>query len=130
MKIYLAASYSRREEILEFKNVIEQIGHTVTSRWILEHRDAYTSHEMRECAKEDIEDIVTADMLIAFTESSSHTNRRGGRHTELGVALGLSMPIIRVGPEEENIFYTLADKRFFYKQDLLTHLNELRDKDE
>ena len=34
MKIYLAARYSRREELCGYRSELEAIGHTVTSRWL------------------------------------------------------------------------------------------------
>ena len=34
MKIYLAAKYSRMEELREYRNQLIALGHTVTSRWL------------------------------------------------------------------------------------------------
>jgi len=34
MKIYLAARYSRREELAAYRTELEALGHTVQARWL------------------------------------------------------------------------------------------------
>ena len=43
----------------------------------------------RRFAQEDADDVICATVLIAFTEEPRQTRSRGGRHVELGMALGL-----------------------------------------
>lgn len=108
MRVYLAARYSRREELLGCKADLEAQGHTVTSRWLLGNHqvdDAGLSSEAKRkererFALEDWEDVTAADALIAFTEAPRATNSRGGRHVELGIALGRDIEVIVVGPAE------------------------------
>lgn len=127
MRIYLAARYSRREELCGYRSQLEAIGHTVTSRWLngkhqidnsgkpigdngeaLVEDDDNSTHvkaaALRESfAQEDLQDVLRSELLIAFTEVPRSGHSRGGRHVEFGVALGTQTPIMVVGPRE-NIF--------------------------
>jgi hypothetical protein len=109
MKVYIAARYGRRAEMLGLAGLIERRGHTVTSRWILgEHEDkddSATFEMMSTWAAEDIADIKAADVLLAITEEpGAAVGGRGGRHVELGVALALGLTVLVVGPAE-HIFH-------------------------
>lgn len=54
-------------------------------------------------AQDDFRDVATCELLIAFTEEPRSGNSRGGRHVELGIALGQMKRVWIVGPRE-NIF--------------------------
>lgn len=117
-KIYLAARYSRNEEMRGIRDVLSTaLGHTVTSRWIDLHPDAVgdfgTSFDHDalnsrpdECAplgQHDLDDIDSADWVISFTCGSGG---KGGRHVELGYAMAKGKRLFVVGPRE-NVFHTL-----------------------
>jgi hypothetical protein len=115
VKIYLAARYSRNDEMRGVRDVLEALGHEVTSRWIDQHggdlsESVATSQLNSEpeavvkYAHADIEDLTAADVVISFT--SADGGGKGGRHIEFGLALGLGRRLIIVGPRE-NIFHTL-----------------------
>lgn len=139
MRVYLAARYSRREELLGVRDVIEALGGIVTSRWLdgdhqiddqgtpigedgaalvegeeLRSGETFSEHdrsaraaELRaKFAADDLEDVLAADTLIAFTEPPRSTASRGGRHVELGIALASGKRILVVGPRE-NVFCSL-----------------------
>ena len=118
MNIYLAARYSRREELLVYKAELEAAGHRVPARWLLgEHQAHDGALEIeaaaesipgiaRAFAEDDVEDLRAADLLIAFSEPPRSGNSRGGRHVEFGMALAWGRPIIVIGPAE-NVFHTL-----------------------
>lgn len=126
MKIYLAARYSRRVELLGYKSLLEAIGHDVTSRWLpgehqildgqmpgkageaeVESGSSQAATELRErFAREDWQDLVSADAVISFTEAPRSKSSRGGRHVEFGAALALNKICIVVGPRE-NVFHCL-----------------------
>jgi hypothetical protein len=59
----------------------------------------------RKFAEDDFQDVRACDLLIAFTEPprTDKGRSRGGRHVELGIALGLQKIVYVVGPRE-NIF--------------------------
>jgi hypothetical protein len=114
-RIYLAARYSRNAEMRGVRDVLEALGHKVTSRWIDQHGgnllESIVAEKLNaapdECAKYariDLEDLERADTVISFT--SAQGGGKGGRHIELGVALGLGKRTVIVGPRE-NVFHTL-----------------------
>ncbi|SPD73794.1 hypothetical protein PITCH_A1970013 [uncultured Desulfobacterium sp.] len=111
MKIYLAARYGRRKEMLEFANSLLHMGHTVTSRWI--KGDHQVSDAALDCgpdttrfAVEDLEDLMASSCCIMFSEVPRGTTSRGGRHVEFGIAVGRGMRCIVIGPRE-NVFHSL-----------------------
>jgi len=83
MKIYLASRYSRREELCGYRDDLEYLGHTVTSRWLdgnhqVDDRGLSTeakSEERLRFACEDWEDLKSAEVCISFTEPPRTTNR-------------------------------------------------------
>lgn len=152
MRIYLAAQYARRLELCGYRDDLEYRGHVVTSRWLAgDHQigaDGRILGEQGETwfegtspsaaetrvlfARHDLEDITAADMLITFTEDPALApapgSARGGRHVELGYALGIralsrrSFPVAVVGPRE-NLFCWLPEIR--YRETWAGFLNEM-----
>lgn len=136
MRIYLAARYSRRLELCEHRTELEAIGYKVNARWLngahqisdtgiplgdkgeaLVEDDDKSTHVKAAAlrtkfASEDICDVITSDLLIAFTEPPRSEVSRGGRHVELGIALGCRTQVWIVG-HRENIFCWLEEVRFF-----------------
>jgi hypothetical protein len=123
---YLAARYGRRLELVGYRAQLEALGHKAPARWLdgnhqlddrgypigdtgerIVERGPDASAVAAKCrvkfAADDYDDVLAADVLIAFTEEPRSTNSRGGRHVELGIALGRRMPIVVVGPRE-NVF--------------------------
>jgi len=114
MRIYLAARYSRRDELCRCRDALAMLGHVVTSRWLNgDHqvddqglsREAQ-AEERERFAREDLEDLSGADLCISFTEPPRSTSSRGGRHVEFGFALGHGIECWVVGPRE-NVFHCL-----------------------
>ena len=110
--IYLAARYSRHTEMQGYAEQIHALpGYHVRARWILgNHRitdeDIHAGREyalIQQYLQEDINDLTSADTLVAFTEAM-RTPTRGGRHVEFGMALALGKRLIVVGGAE-NLFY-------------------------
>jgi Nucleoside 2-deoxyribosyltransferase len=124
VKVYFAARFSRLPELLSHKNEIEWLGRrygteiAVTSRWLLgghewvgvADEDIPVEHNA-EFARQDIEDLMAADVVVCFTEPSRSGPARGGRHVEMGYALAIQKPILTVG-HRENVFYCLPDIAF------------------
>jgi hypothetical protein len=123
--IYLAARYSRREELVQYAADLEALGFTITSRWLKgDHQisddqlgdSAEVQRLGRRYAMEDWDDIHAASLCVFFTEEPRTTASRGGRHVELGIALGersqRSMDIWAIGPRE-NVFHCLPCVEFF-----------------
>jgi hypothetical protein len=120
-RVYLAARYGRREELLHYASELAADGHTVTSRWLLgnQHWDAVTTAaavalesgetppEAARFAVEDWADLRTAEVVILFAEPpGALLGRRGGRHVEFGMAYALGKRCLVVGGRE-NVFHLL-----------------------
>ena len=112
MKIYIAARFSRQQECLVFAELLQGMGHVVTSRWIFpefkhitlpENSAEESARDKQRFATEDYNDVVRADTVISLTEPP-RGNGRGGRHVEFGIGLGLQKRLIIVGPQE-NVFH-------------------------
>ncbi len=114
MRVYLAARYSRIDELNSYKAELEGRGLVITSRWLT---GEYRFQEAQAAeqgvpdiglivAQHDVEDIESSDTVICFTESPRSNHSRGGRHVEFGMALALTKNIVIVGPLE-NVFYCL-----------------------
>lgn len=122
MRFYLAARYSRREELCLYRAALEALGHTVTSRWLngdhqisdkgLSDGDAYAVSERVRFALEDWDDLEAADAVISFTEPPRSNHSRGGRHVEFGGALAMRKICYVVG-YRENVFHCLPWIAFF-----------------
>lgn len=116
MKVYLAARWTRRDEMRIYADDLAQRGHTCTSQWLYGntfgddgHR-ALTDAESGMCATVDLANIDAADIIVCFTEHPGSGAARGGRHVELGYALGRGdVYVIVVGPIE-NVFCVLSDR--------------------
>lgn len=114
MKVYLAARYSRRDELCGYRAHLEAMGHVVTSRWLNGNHqitDAGLSSdgsrtERERFAQEDYEDVCRAEVVLNFTEPPRSWHSRGGRHVEFGIAIALEKRVLVVGPRE-NVFHCL-----------------------
>jgi hypothetical protein len=148
-RFYLASRYTRLEELRSYRSQLNHIfgglGWSVQSRWLdgahqwdgkmLEVAQAYENPdglgatippEAARFALDDWEDVNAADIVINFTEAPrTVSTSRGGRHVELGIALGLGKTVIVVG-HRENIFHLLPEVTFCPGWSaLLLHLTEL-----
>lgn len=106
MNLYLAARYGEQLEMRRWRDVLQAAGHVVTARWIDGKHDGLPPSQ---CAQDDLEDIDAADVLIIWSPRHHFGNGRGGRHVEVGYAIGLGIPIILVG-ERENVFHHLINR--------------------
>ena len=136
MRIYLASRYSRRVELCGYRNQLTAGGHAVQAVWLdgnhqisdtgaplgeegerlVEGDDGSTNVRAAalrsKFARDDFRDVAMCDLLIAFTEPPRSNSGRGGRHVELGSALGMMKRVFVVG-YRENIFCWLEDVHFF-----------------
>jgi hypothetical protein len=121
MKIYLAARYDRRWQMLGVASALERAGHEVTSRWI----------EGGQCedpavipAVEALFDLGRADCLVAFTEEPPifPVASSGERHVEFGIALAAGKRLCIVGPRETVFHHLLSAERYATVADLLAAL--------
>lgn len=112
MKLYLAASYTRKPLILEYAKALQAEGFETTSRWLTEpeHPETWleelTPEQLDQYAFRDLEDIEKADIFLLFTEALPDETKRAGRHVEFGYALAHMKSVIVIGPRI-NIFHYL-----------------------
>lgn len=134
LKVYLAARFERQEEMRGYRTTLENLGHVVTSRWLDQKmRDeevGLASIEAAIAAENDIEDILTSDVIICFTEDYRKKFPRGGRHVELGISIGLRLngygPTIFLIGSNENVFHNAReiDGHFLTWQSLVDTLQK------
>lgn len=122
MKVYLAARYSRKDEMREYADRLQRADHHVTSRWVEVKHNVEDIDRERELASryalEDSEDLTAADAVVVFTEPPRKELTRGGRHVEFGMALALQKRLFVVGPSE-NVFYALPQVEVYSSWDQL-----------
>lgn len=129
---YVAGTYRRRAELAQLAESLQvATGWKSTARWLLTPPDSaymcpnHTGNGCLVCggsgdvaehypeaaarfARNDLQDVAAAGVLIAVTECPGAPGAgRGGRHVELGYALGLNISVVVFGPAE-NIFTHLA----------------------
>jgi hypothetical protein len=105
IRVYLAAKFDRREEMLRVYTWLCSLGYVVTSRWLTIEEDQLMSPDGPKWAVNDVEDVLSSDVLVFFAEPTGAVGAgRGGRHVEFGVALATGKEIIVVG-KIENIFH-------------------------
>lgn len=116
MRVYLASRYSRGPELQGVAARLDAAGHEVVCRWITHHDGALetslTSEQLTADPKAaekyalcDVQDLQTADAVVSFTDKAGG---KGGRHVEFGMAWGLGLRLVVVGPRE-NVFHTLRE---------------------
>lgn len=132
--VYLAARYSRRLELCQYREQLQKRGFLVQARWLdgghqidasgvpigesgealVEAGDAQRAAELRsKFAADDFEDVTMAEIVISFTEAPrTPSSNRGGRHVEFGIALARGAVCIVVG-HRENIFHWHPDVEFY-----------------
>ena len=111
MKLYLAARFSRQLELRKYADELRSNGIIVTSRWLGQHDEStyeeLTPEGCQKCGEHDVEDVLAADGIVSFTEPNGIPNTsRGGRHVELGIAIGAGKKLYAIGPRE-NVFHWL-----------------------
>ena len=118
MRVYLAAGFSRKNEIAEKSQELENLGIKVTSTWPWENAapnstlDEVGDDYLIFNGRKDLNEILAADALILFTQSPLIPFCRGGRMHEAGFAMGLGKTLLICGPKE-NIFHYLPEVNQF-----------------
>lgn len=124
MKIYLADKYAHKTKMRGVRDRLLSAGHEVTSHWIDEGDHEDVEENLPVFARRDIDDLLRADLLVAFSYPRGAQSTGGGRHVEFGVALHAGKPIIVVGPKGEHIFHYMPGVRFVYVMDLIELLEK------
>lgn len=101
VSIYLASLYARREEMEQHALLLMNAhGYDITSRWVFGGEVGFS---LEEIAIFDLEDVDSADTIVAFSEPYGTMYKGGGRNVELGYALAKDKRCVLIG-ERENVF--------------------------
>jgi nucleoside 2-deoxyribosyltransferase len=118
MKIYLAAAWSRREEISCVADRLRAVGIEITSNWLTEEsalQTQATEKFLRDRAYLDLNDVDRADALVRFTDvyidRETHKSQQlvpihlisGARMFEMGYAKAKGKTLYVVGGKQ-NVF--------------------------
>jgi nucleoside 2-deoxyribosyltransferase len=101
MKVYVAAPYPIRDLAIYVMRALEEHGHEVTSRWLKALDELTDEH-----ARKDMEDVASADVLLAMNPDGWENIGTGGRHVEFGYALALGKRVVLIG-QRSNMFHYL-----------------------
>lgn len=118
LKIYLAAMYSWRDRIRQYADELQALGFDVTSSWLRERANPkieltdVSPAFLRQHAKNDREDLLSSDAIVLFTVRPTRRTKRGGRHTEFGMAITAGKLLLILGPRE-NVFHYLPEVNQF-----------------
>lgn len=106
MQVYLAAAWSRKEEIKKIADELTALGINVQARWLNEPSSPTIGSTgdqfMKERAEIDVEDVCAANILVRFSDNlrvaavPAHL-ATGARMFEMGLAWSLHKTIIVVG---------------------------------
>ncbi len=108
-KIYLADKFAHREKMRHVANQLRDAGHEITSQWI-DIGDGTTEENVTDevrvrGAVMDLDDVLCADTLLAFSYPRALPSTGGGRHVEFGYAIAKGKQVIVIGPKGEHIFH-------------------------
>ena len=124
MKCYTAATFAEQARIRGHKEILIQLGHTITSSWLEEslyvRPDGMPEETFeRKMAMKDLQEVAMADCFILDVENPSKT---AGKMVETGFALAKHKLVYVVGkPPPHSIFLLLADKHFDTWDELFEH---------
>jgi nucleoside 2-deoxyribosyltransferase len=98
MKIYLAARFTRIDEMRGYADELKEDGHEITASWVYGGEEGLTFSDI---AALDVRDVLRADTIVKFSEPYGSANPGGGRHSEWGVAIASGKQLYLVGPKEQ-----------------------------
>lgn len=118
MKFYMAAKFSRREEMEELAGHLPWVGHECNARWVYGGEDGLTREDI---AVLDLDDVRDADGIILFTHPRNEPQPGGGRFVEFGYAIALKKRLVVIGPEENIFMSTPGVEMYDTWNDFITH---------
>ncbi len=101
MKIYIGASFPKIAKASSLANALRN-SHEITSIW--HDADAKYDPANSSRAVRDLHQVQQAELVIIYIGDSSSG---GGRHCELGIAIGLNKKIILIGEYDNCVFERL-----------------------
>ncbi|TKD70681.1 nucleoside 2-deoxyribosyltransferase [Pseudalkalibacillus hwajinpoensis] len=103
MKFYVASGFQNKAKVQQFSEQLKQEGFTQTYDWTKNVR-ASTEEELEIIGEDELKAVRNADFLVVILPGGK------GTHIEMGIALGLSIPVYLYSkefpePTESTTFY-------------------------
>lgn len=108
MKIYLCAQFKEQVLMREWRRLLHNAGHTVTSRWLDVSGECTETIYAGDAADMDLADIDISDIVISHTLNRGDLFTGGGRHIEYGYAMRAGKILINIGGKE-SVFHSKAN---------------------
>lgn len=115
--IYLSGQFEDGLTLCDVRSELRASGYVVTSRWLdaaaagpatAQADGDGAAARLAGIARQDFEDIVSADVVVVFNPPEACSVGRGGRHVETGYALALGKRVVLVGARG-NVFHWLPE---------------------
>lgn len=130
--IYIAGSWTNREDMKSVIDKFTNLGYTITHDWTVVECDNIESRSEEQkihCAVSDINGVKNAVALVVIMDNPKYAYR--GTNCEIGCALGLDIPVylynpLKVSYATSNIFYWHKDiKKYDSLETLIQDLGKL-----
>ena len=123
MKVYVAADLDQQKEARTLADALTERGHEIVSSWIYipglrELEISGIPEEKANIAVTEIAEVCCADCLVVFTKEAPLYSL-GGRHVEMGIAMGNGIDVIVIGPRENVFHYHPSIRRYWSAEDAL-----------
>ena len=103
MKLYIAGQ--SQAEARSVAKIMREAGHAITSSWLDEDftkTGEYTDEDRTRIAARDVREVSESDAIIVIP---SPRRIPGGKFVEVGVAIGLEIPVEVLGHRENMLMY-------------------------
>lgn len=116
-RIYLSGQFEDAPALCEVRRQLQAAGYCVTSRWLdaagagpatAQASDTGADSRLAGIARQDFDDIDSADLVVVFNPAEACGIGRGGRHVETGYALARGKRVVLVGARG-NVFHWLPE---------------------
>lgn len=101
MRVYIAGH--NQQQARDLADSLHRMGHAIASTWVYDPCFGLprTPEERSVIAARELDQIASSDLLVSL---AAPENVPGGKHVELGFALGRGVHCVHVG-RQENIFH-------------------------
>ena len=105
--VYLAGPYQLKSSLLFARDlfVAKKNHFHITSRWLDQEDFEPTPEALAICASKNYEDISKSRVLVVLNSGGWVSKGTGGRHVEVGYAVGRKIPVISYGFTDTAMYY-------------------------
>ena len=121
MKFYIAAHDPKLAQ--DVAKILTDAGHTITARWLTKEFKRTAAHsevERQQIAREDFEDVTSADMFILC---ASPVKVSGGKFVEAGIAMAQGKTVYILGHRENMLLWHPSCQQFDNIEDFMEYFN-------